>query len=139
MRSPEIEEAFIRQFILPERQERWLYMLASAKQRKKQLHRLNHHFEFRADEIRSLPLHNYDCTEISELLKKEKVGHSVYAISYREEIDGKTFSFEEAIDRDSGCLWRDATVCIFLPGQLAMWTEDSGQSRYLLINKTMRR
>ena len=103
-------------------------MLSTPKKREKQLKRLYHDFDFRADIVQKFAGSD---EAFAAMLRSKGVGLSVYAISTHPKEDGRSFPFEVAISPE-GCAWSHGTICIFVPDRFAVFTDE--YDRYVLEN-----
>ena len=121
------EEAFVRRFVLRDKRDRWLSLLAAAKSRNKITNRLYHHasVDFDSRYIRQLP--HLDVAGLVELLRQRGAGRECFVISNADD-DGTQQSLVAAVEKHLG--WGFGAVLICLPDRLAfVETEDD---RFLL-------
>jgi len=132
MSSRELEEHFVETFVRVQLRERWREMLHVPKKRAKLLVRLYHHLDFTAETVRALPrAASGDYTALPALLARLGAAGSVSVISANSTIDGALLSFAEATAPHSGCAWATGTVCTYVSGKLAVWTDEYGQQTLL--------
>lgn len=93
----EQERAFVEAFIAPARRERYLLHLASSKNRRKVLDRLNHQLDLRSGVAVELPASLTSAWLVAEL---ERCGASemCHVIADSSEHDGRKLSLVEAVD-----------------------------------------
>jgi hypothetical protein len=104
------EAAFIRAFILPERQERWQFALASEKHRGKTLHRLADSRDFRTDRMTALDRTLASGEAIWKHLASVGAKETCHVISEIEDLDGRDMptpaALEECVDSRPPGLFR---------------------------------
>jgi hypothetical protein len=126
----EIEEAFVRAFIEPNRRERWLGKLASPTKRKSFLDRLNHCRDFDERYCRAIPSN----VDVVALLRSHGSPATCHVISDLGEIDGSALSLEEAVRQAE--IGGFGTVMSCLPGRLGYYIDEAGTERRLLLIRT---
>jgi len=138
-RAIEHEDSFIKAFILPTRQERFLTLISNAKKRSKFTAELGHFRWF--DPAFATPLkwqvdpklplwerHLQGKHRIVELLKSKGAGQSCWVISNQSSKDAREVDLDKGVeDISDGCI----LSCI--PGQLAYF---EGEEESLLLERT---
>jgi hypothetical protein len=124
----EHEESLVRAFILPQRQERYLEMIAKPKRRQVFAESLAHfkHLDMRFA-VR-IPPNQQHAKDIAKILKSKGAPAICYAFSEWGEIDGRDLSLDEALKAVVGGGMGTFLSCI--PGRLAHF-EDEDQ-RWIL-------
>ncbi|MFA6545428.1 MAG: hypothetical protein WCS99_13500 [Limisphaerales bacterium] len=122
----------MRAFILPEKQDRWLALLAKPKRRSDITHSLAHSRDI--DERWAIPIQSADQTAagVSKLLATKRAPKLCYVISESGEMDGREMNLEEAIDAVLGMGLGAIVSCI--PGRLAYY-ESEFRTRFFLERK----
>jgi hypothetical protein len=126
----EHEAAFVRAFILPERQDRWLSGLASAKHREKMLHRLADARDLRADRMTPLEPALASGEALWKHLARLGAPGSCHVISEIEDLDGRDLPAVEALEECVGTGL--GTVLSLIPGRLAYFEEENPRKRWIL-------
>jgi|SRR5215469_16388156 len=124
----EHEEALVRAFILPQRRDRYLEMVAKPKKRQVFTESLAHfkHLDMRFA-VR-IPPNQQHANEIAKILKSKGAPATCYAFSEWDEIDGRDISLDDALKAVVGGGMGTFLSCI--PGRLAYF-EDEDQ-RWIL-------
>jgi len=114
----QLEETFVRTFVLRIRRERALFELNSKKKRWKFLHRLAHTFDqvFDSRFLHAIPPPNSNPDRIHAALKKRGAATDCYILIYGDERDGTTMKLDEALRQFMG---RGPVVLICSPDKLA--------------------
>ncbi len=124
------EAAFIRAFILPERQERWQLALASEKHRSKTLHRLADSRDFSTDRMTVLDRTLTSGEAIWKHLANLGANESCHVISEIEDLDGRDMPTQQALEECVGMGL--GTVLSLIPGRLAYFEEENVKRRWVL-------
>lgn len=127
--SPE-EEMFVRAFIVPDKRDRYLQMLAHPSKRKKILGLLYHNLD--AMTSRTTRIENRDHTPkaVERLLRQKGAGQLCYLISPEPELDQHEMPLAEALQT---LIIHDSTaIACCLPGRLAYYKAETQQ--YILEN-----
>jgi len=128
--SQDIEEAFVHSFVVPDKQDRYIQMLASPSKRKKILGQLHHNLDTIA--ARSMPIANRDnhTDFVVKLLREKGARQTCYLISPEQELDRQEMPLQEAIEM---LISHDSVaVACCIPGRLAYYKAETHQ--YLLEN-----
>jgi hypothetical protein len=124
------EELFVKTFIDPDKQSRYLDLLANPKRRNGFLHRFAHHLDY----IPLLAIHiqpaQQKAEQIYQRLKKRGASDTCHVMSEWSEIDGKDISLSEALDQVVGVGMGTVISCI--PGRLAYYEAEEVGHRYIL-------
>jgi hypothetical protein len=124
------EAAFVRAFILPERQDRWLSGLGSKKHREKMLHRLADSRDLRPDRMTPLSRALSSSEAIWKHLAALGANGPCHVISEIAELDGQDLPAQQALE---GCVGAGlGTVLSLIPGRLAYFEEEDPRKRWVL-------
>ncbi len=113
------EEAFVRAFIEPDKQERYRQLLANPKRRHKALRSFYHTLETVPG--RTTRIHNRDHSPeaVERLLRQKGAGLTCYLISPEADLDQQAVPLREALD---ALIRRDGVaVACCIPGRLAYY------------------
>ena len=124
------EEAFVRAFIVPHKQARYLDQLASRKARDYFLNRLNHALDYDAAFAIRVPPSQQTAASIETLLRKRGAPDTCHTISSLAEWDGRDLPLREALDLVVG--FSIGTVLCCVPGRLAYYESEDMSERYIL-------
>jgi len=126
------EEQFVRAFVLPEKQDRWLSLLMKPKRRRDVTHSLSGPHDL--DERWAIPIQSADQTTagVYKLLAAKRAPKSCHLVSESNELDGREMELEAAIDAVLGMGMGTIVSCI--PGRLAYY-EAEFRTRFLLERK----
>jgi hypothetical protein len=129
------EEHFARSFVVPEKKERYLSLLQSARGRKKLIAGFHHCRDLDSRFVKLIPSDRQSAQSIEESLKKSGAPEVCYVMSENPKIDGKQMNLSSAlleiVGMDAGAL----VSCI--PGKLAYFEMEGLSERYLLIKVTL--
>jgi len=119
------EEAFVHAFIMPDKRERYLQMLASPRRRSKILGLLYHHLDTIAARSTAITNSDHNLDHVERLLRRKGAGEMCYLISPERELDQQEMSLREAIDM---LITQDsvAVVCC-ISGRLAYYKAELRQ------------
>jgi hypothetical protein len=124
------EGAFVRAFILPERQDRWLSGLASDKHREKLLHRLADARDLCADRMTAIDPALATSEAIWKHLAQLGARGPCHVISEIEDLDGRDMPALQALEECVGTGL--GTVLSLIPGRLAYFEEETPRKRWIL-------
>src|SRR5690349_848983 len=96
------EEEFVKNFIVPQKRERCLSMLASQKTRKKILKNFYHLNDLDDRYMTAVPADKQRAQDVYALLKAKKSPDRCYVISTDREIDGKELNLLEVLESKVG-------------------------------------
>ena len=132
MRDAEQEEAFIGAFIVPERRERYRLLLASPRQRRKVLDRLNHRLDFIPSLAWQIPGGSHSLEGVVRLLNERGVKDSdaVYIFSDVGDLDCQCLPMLQAVEKALLAEWGSVVCCT--PGRLAYYRPEAPESGYIL-------
>jgi hypothetical protein len=125
------EEETIRAFILRDKQERYLFLLAHPSRRRKFTSSLAH-FDYASfrNATPILPSTARNSEEVITLLKSRGAGALVWVISENSELDAKEMPLDEAVR----AVWGGdmGTILSCIPGKLALYQGEEAHSARLL-------
>ena len=124
------EEAFVRAFIVPDKQSRYLDQLASRKRRGLFLDRLNHALDYDPAFATRVPPSQQTAISIEALLRKRGAPDTCHTISSLAEWDGRDLPLREALDLVVG--FSIGTVLCCVPSRLAYYEAEDMGERYIL-------
>jgi len=119
------EPQLIRAFILPQRQSRYLELLANPRRRHDLTRELAHFKHLDPNYAFTLPPGRKWATDICELLKSKGAPEICYAISEDNDIDGKELALRDALDTIVGGGIGTFLSCV--PGRLAYFEDEDGR------------
>jgi hypothetical protein len=122
----EHDEHIVRAFIAPERRERWLKSLASAKRRPAMLDRLNHCRDIDDRYATLLPSNS----DVVAFLRSRGAPKMCYVLSCTADIDGQTMALGDAVLAAEHGGWGTIISCV--PGRLGYYYDECGARRFLL-------
>jgi hypothetical protein len=128
------EELFVKNFIVPQKRDRYLSMLASRKQRKKILENFYHLNDLDERYMTLVPENEQWAINIYDLLKAKKSPDICYCISTDDEIDGKEIDLLKVLESKVGECY-DGTIISCIAGELAYYEGESAGVRYILEKK----
>ncbi|HEV3237967.1 MAG TPA: hypothetical protein VGZ25_13330 [Gemmataceae bacterium] len=121
--------AFVEAFIAPARRERYLLHLASAKNRRKALNRLNHQFDIRAGVASEMPA-SLTSAGLAAELRRRGAPATCHVIADESEHDGQELPLEDGTDLVWFHTWGIVLCCV--PSRLACYKAESPSPVYLL-------
>ena len=125
------EEAFVRAFIVPEKRDRYLSILANPRRRVKILGELYHDLSTIAARTTKIENRDHGPEVIEKLLKQKGAGATCYLISPKRDLDQQEMPLREALD--SLILTDSVAVACCVPGRLAYYKAELTQ--YILEHK----
>ena len=130
--APDLEQeaAFIRAFIVPTKQERFIELLGKPKRRRDILGTLYHFGDLDPRFISKIPAAQHTAEGIAALLRSKGAPDLCYAISTDSEIDGKTVPLGATLTRIIGL--GDGTLLSCVPGSLGFFEGEEIGARYIL-------
>jgi hypothetical protein len=126
------EQAVVRAFILPVRQERYLEFLKSPKNRKKFIGDLAHFRHLDPKFAMSISGNQSKPSALVKLLVGKGAGIKCWVISENPDLDGQEIDLEIAVKETVGRQMGTFISCI--PGKLAFFEDEDG--RYILERKS---
>jgi hypothetical protein len=124
------EEAFVRAFIAPEKQGRYLTLLSSPKRRREILSRLDHQLDYERALAARISAEDQTSARIAQLLTAHKAPSTCHAISGDSALDGRDWPLREALETVVGS--GVGTVLSCIPGRLAYYEAEDASERYIL-------
>ena len=125
------EEQFAREFIAPEKRERYLSLLESERGRKKLVAGFHHCRDLDHRFARLIPSHHQSAESIEELLRSKGAPQKCYVMSDDQNIDRQELELTEALAKIVGMDAGALISCI--PGRLAYFEMEGFSERYLLL------
>ncbi len=126
----EREKAFVKAFIIREKQPRYLELLASPKRRSRFLDRLSHALDFNPVFAIHVAPSAQTAEIIAGLLRQKGAPDTCSVISTQEEWDGREMALTDALDAIGG--GNVGTVLCCVPGRLAYYEAEGLGERYVL-------
>ena len=118
-------------FIAPERRERFLALLGSARGRAKLRAALAHFRDLDPACVRAVPASEHTPAAIGALLRAGGAPEGCYALSEDAELDGRELPLEEALARVVG--GGSSTLLSCIPGRLAYYEGEEAGERFVLL------
>jgi hypothetical protein len=122
------EEATIKAFIIPVRQERYLEFLKSPKKRAKFIAQLAHFKHLDPQFVVHVPGNQQNPSSLQKLLAGKGAGSKCWIISENSELDGQEIDLLTALKETVG--YQMGTLISCIPGRLAYFEDEDG--RYIL-------
>lgn len=127
------EQLLVENFILPDRQMRWLSFLSDEKKRAKQLHRLADGRDFVAERMIAISRRNFSEASVVAELRRLGAPKTAYILSDSSQFDRVEMSLEDAVDLVTGLGLGSIVSCI--PGKLCYFQGEDVLHRWLLHSK----
>jgi hypothetical protein len=126
------EEAFVRAFVVSEKQARYLALLSAPKRRPSLLNRLNHQLFLDVDPALAVRIESQQQTPkgIEMLLRKKGAPQICHVISSAKDLDGRDLALRQALDAIVG--FGMGTVLCCIPGNLAYYEAEDPSERFIL-------
>ncbi len=122
------EEAFVRAFIMPDKRDRYLQLLASPSRRQKILSVLYHSLDVIPERATAIENRNHTAERVEQLLRRKGAGPTCYLISPERELDQQEMSLQVALET---LIEQDGTaIACCIEGRLAYYKAELSQ--YLL-------
>ncbi|HKW32581.1 MAG TPA: hypothetical protein VJN92_06225, partial [Candidatus Acidoferrum sp.] len=112
-------------FVLPVRQERYLELLKTPKERAKFIDQLAHFKHLNPQFVISIPGNQQHVAPLRELLTAKGAGSNCWVMSENSEIDGREMDLETALKETIGCQMGTFLSCI--PGRLVYFEDEDGR------------
>ena len=119
------EEELVKAFVLPVRQERYLELLKTPKERAKFIDQLAHFKHLNPQFVISIPGNQQHVAPLRELLTAKGAGSNCWVMSENSEIDGREMDLETALKETIGCQMGTFLSCI--PGRLVYFEDEDGR------------
>ena len=126
----EHEEKFAREFIIPEKRDRYVSLIGSVKGRKKILAGFHHIHDLDDRYAKLIPSNQQSAESIYRVLKQKGAPEVCYIMSDDHDIDQKEMPLREAISRVEGTNYGTLVSCI--AGKLAYFETADMSGRYIL-------
>jgi hypothetical protein len=124
------EEIFVLAFIVPNKRDRYLQMLANPSKRKKILGLLHHNLDTIASLTTRIENRDHTPKAVEKILRQKGARQTCYLISPEQELDRQEIPLQEAIEI---LVAHDSTaVACCVPGRLAYYKAETQQ--YILEN-----
>jgi len=125
----EHEQAFVRAFIVEDKQERYLAKLGSKRHRKEFLSRFHHNLDFEPKLATRVPPSEQSASGIHERLRKLGAPTQCYAIAADDTLDGRELPLKDALDAIVGMGSGIVLSCV--PGVLAYYESEEMKGRFV--------
>jgi hypothetical protein len=122
------EEATVRAFVIPNRQERYLTFLSNPKRRAKFIAELAHFKALNFTYAKIIPAVQQNATSVAKLLTSKGAGRMCWVISEDSILDARQMDLETALQATIGRGMGTIISCV--PGRLAYFEDEDG--RYIL-------
>jgi hypothetical protein len=119
------EEAVVKAFIIPVRQERYLEFLESPKKRAKFIAQLAHFKHLNPKFVVGIPGNQQNPSSLLKLLLGKGAGTKCWVISENSELDGQEMDLETALKETIGRQMGTFISCV--PGKLAYFEDEDGR------------
>jgi hypothetical protein len=126
----EHEQAFVRAFVVADKQERYLAKLGSKRHREEFLSRLHHSLDYEPKLATRVPPAKQSSSGILELLRNLGAPSQCYAIAADVTLDGRELPLKDALDAVVGM--GSGVVLCCVPGVLAYYESEETNSRFVL-------
>jgi hypothetical protein len=125
----EHEQAFVRAFVVADKQERYLAKLGSNRHRKEFLSRLHHNLDYAPKFVTRIPPAEQNALRILERLRKLGAPAQCYAIAADIKFDARELPLKEALDAVVGMGSGIVLSCV--PGVLAYYESEEVNGRFV--------
>jgi hypothetical protein len=125
----EHEQAFVRAFVVADKQERYLTKLGSKRHRKELLSRLHHNLDYEPRFATQVPSAEQSASRILERLRKLGAPAQCYAIAADDTIDGRELLLKDTLDTIVGM--GSGVVLSCVPGVLAYYESEEMNGRFV--------
>lgn len=129
--SNQHEEGFVKSFIVPEKQERYLSLLKNKKGRLKIRFGFNHRNDLNMKYATIIPRSLQSVDKVEELLKEKGALASCYVLSSNPNTNEESMPLHDALEATIGKGMGTMISCI--PGKLAYFELEDVGEKYLLI------
>jgi hypothetical protein len=116
------EEAVIKAFMLPNRQERFLALLSNPKRRREFTDSLAHFRGLNPKFVQGIPKNCHDAPSTAGLLKQHGAGRNCWVISENSSLDSREMDLDEALRQIRG--YEMGTIVSCIPGRLAYFEDE---------------
>jgi hypothetical protein len=125
----EHEQAFVRAFVVADKQERYLVKLGSKKHRREFLSRLHHNLDYEPKLATQVPPAEQSALLILERLRKLGAPTQCYTIAADDALDGRELPLKEALEAVVGMGSGIVLSCV--PGVLAYYESEEMNGRFV--------
>src|ERR1041384_1796186 len=126
----EHEQAFVRAFVVADKQERYLAKLDSKRHRKEFLSRLHHNLDYEPKLASQVPPAEQSALRIFERLRKLGAPVQCYAIAADDRLDGRELPLKDT--REAVVGMGSGIVLSCVPGGLAYYESEEMNGRFIL-------
>ena len=123
------EESFVRAFIVPDKQKRYLEKLASRRNRKDILMRLDHALDYSPKFATRIPPPEQTAALIFDRLRKQGAPDRCHAIAVSTDLDGQDLPLEAALREVVGV--GNGVILSCIPGVLAYYESEELKGRFV--------
>jgi len=133
MELDEQEAAFVKAFIVQDKQERYLRLLASPKRRRDILDRFNHNLDFKPEYAELIPQELRTADKVAGLLRARGAGKTCHVIADSLDADGQDMSQTEAVDKVIAHDFGSVLCC--LPRRLAFYKAETVEQAWYIFER----
>jgi hypothetical protein len=133
MEPNEQEAAFVKAFIVKDRQERYLQFLASPKRRREILDRFNHVLDFDPKFAALVPKEFRAADKLTQLLRKRGATEHCHVMAASLAIDGRDLPLQEALSEVIAHDFGSVLCC--LPGRLAFHKAEAIEQAWYIFER----
>ncbi len=127
------EAAFVKAFIVKDKQERYLHLLASPKRRREILDRLNHNLDFDPKYAVLVPYEFRATAKTAQLLRTRGAGATCRVIADTLDADRLDLPLQEALARIIAHDFGSVLCC--LPGQIAFYKPEAVEQAWYIFER----
>lgn len=123
------EELFVKNFIVSRKRERYIELLGNEKTRSKITVYFDHCPDLEDKYKSQIPVNQQNAKDIYRILKNKGAPETCFAISNRDQIDGKELSLRKVIDE---YYFDNSTFISCIPGKLIYYASEEINGCYIL-------
>ncbi len=127
------EAAFVKAFIVKDRQERYLQLLANPKRRREILDRFNHNLDFDPKYAAVVPKELRTADQLAHLLKARGAGETCHVIADSLNCDGQDMPLRDALAEVIAHDFGSVLYCV--PGRLAFHKAEVIEQRWYVFQR----
>ncbi len=127
------EAAFVKAFIVKDKQERYLQLLASPKRRREILDRFNHNLDFDPKYASVVPKELWTVDQLAHLLKARGAGETCHVIADSLDCDDQDLPLRDALAEVIAHDFGSVLCCV--PGQLALYKAEAIEQAWYLFER----
>jgi hypothetical protein len=116
------DEATVKAFVIPSRQQRYLSFLSNPKRRADFTAELAHFKALNRHYAKRIPAAQHDASSVAKLLTSKGAGRKCWVISENSELDAREMDLETALRATIGCGMGTIISCV--PGRLAYFEDE---------------